>query len=227
MTDVTSQPWVEAALFGHSRTIHEYVRDVLRRAILGGDLPSGSRLVQADIARQLDVSTTPVREALRDLSSEGLISLEARRGGIVRALDVADLAEIRALRTVLEPMSLRRAVQRIDRAQLLALEDLHRRMVEEQDLGTWLDLNRRFHRLHHKAAQSPRLWSMVTGLQDASALHVGHAVRANPEMRGQAEADHKAIIGALRARDPVELERLILAHIQMPSHPPQGGRASE
>jgi DNA-binding GntR family transcriptional regulator len=68
------------------RTAHEYVRNSLREGILRGSLVGGTRLVQSEIASELEVSTTPVREALRDLATEGLVQLDAHRGAVVLQL---------------------------------------------------------------------------------------------------------------------------------------------
>src|SRR5690242_7828107 len=92
----------DLAISGGRRTAHEFVRESLRRAILRGDLTGGERLIQADIAATLEVSTTPVREALRDLAAEGLISLDRHRGGVVRGLNWEDMEEIRKIRHQLE-----------------------------------------------------------------------------------------------------------------------------
>src|SRR3990172_11947171 len=92
------------------QTAHEFVRGVLRRAILNGELASGSRLVQAELAAMLDVSTTPVREALRDLATEGLVQFDPHRGAIVSELSSEDVHAISAFRTVLDPLALGRAV---------------------------------------------------------------------------------------------------------------------
>ena len=78
---------------GTRQTAHEYVREVLRRSILNGDLPGGSRLVQAELAATLEVSTTPIREALRDLASEGLVRFDPHRGAVVTELDDEDLRD--------------------------------------------------------------------------------------------------------------------------------------
>src|SRR3970040_1190357 len=99
-------------------TAVELVRDALRTAILRGDLPGGSRLVQTDIAAQLEVSTTPVREAMRDLASEGLITLDSHRIGTVRKPDWDEMVEIVEVRRALEEVAIRRAMSAITPEQL-------------------------------------------------------------------------------------------------------------
>src|SRR5688500_20338979 len=101
------------AIDSNRQTAHEFVRETLRKAILRGDLPGGSRLVQADIAARLKVSTTPVREALRDLATEGMITLDPHRGGVVRELNWDDMQEIVMIRHALGPQINRLPIERI------------------------------------------------------------------------------------------------------------------
>jgi len=89
--------WADVANSEGHRTAHEFVKESLRRAILRGDLSGGERLIQADLATMLNVSTTPVREALRDLATEGLITLDRHRGGVVREPDWAEIGDADAL----------------------------------------------------------------------------------------------------------------------------------
>ncbi len=94
----------------------QYVRSILRKAILNGELTSGSRLVQAELAAMLDVSTTPLREALRDLATEGPVQFDPHRGAIVTELSEDDLHDIYELRLVLEPLAMRQAVDKVSSA---------------------------------------------------------------------------------------------------------------
>jgi DNA-binding GntR family transcriptional regulator len=184
------------------RTAHEFVRETLRRAILRGDLSGGSRLIQADLAAELQVSTTPVREALRDLATEGLITLDRHRGGIVRELNWEEMKEIRRIREQLEPLAVELAVKGVTEEQLAAAADLADRMASESDLANWVELNRRFHVLFHEATGAPRLAGILKGLEEAAAAYVAQAQRWHPEIRRRADADHRAFIDACRRRDP-------------------------
>ena len=134
------------------RTAHEIVRDTLRHAILNGSLPGGSRLVQADIAAQLNVSTTPVREALRDLTSDGLVQFDPHRGAVVYQIDMGELKEIYEIRKALESLAIRLAASRITNEQLGEVTALQRNMVKEQDPAVWLTKNWKFHSLLEAAA---------------------------------------------------------------------------
>lgn len=107
-----------------SRTAHDHVAF----AILSGELSGGTRLLQTKLAAELDLSTTPLREALRDLAMEGLVVFDPHRGAVVRTLDIDEVREIYELRITLEPIMVRRVAERItaeqfDRAEELAMKD--------------------------------------------------------------------------------------------------------
>ena len=196
------------------RTEHELVRDTLRRAILSGVLPGGARLVQAEIAAQLDTSTTPVREALRDLAADGLIRFDPHRGGIVNTIDAEEFRDIYEIRRLLEPYALRRSAARITGEELQQAQALADAMEREADAGAWVELNWRFHRLLVAAAGSPRLRATVNGVQDAAALYVARSLQHTPGRIGQGNAEHRELLDALRRRDPDRAAEVILRHLE-------------
>jgi DNA-binding GntR family transcriptional regulator len=198
---------------GEWRTAHEFVRETLRQAILSGDLPGGTRLIQADLATQLQVSTTPVREALRDLATEGLITLDRHRGGVVRELNWDDMEEINQIRRQLDPLAIPLAVQSITEEQLVQAEKLCDRMAAEDDLSQWVDLNRQFHGLFYEATRSPRLAAILGGLEESATAYVAQAQRSHPEIRRRANAAHRALVTAARRREPREALAAMDGHV--------------
>jgi DNA-binding GntR family transcriptional regulator len=196
------------------RTAHEYVRDTLRRAILSGALAGGTRLVQADIAAQLNVSTTPVREALRDLAADGLIRFDPHRGGVVNTIDADEFQEIYEIRKRLEPYAVRRAAERISERELEAAAAMAAAMEREADPGVWTELNWRFHGLLVQAARSPRLEAVLKGAQDAAALYVARSLRETPSRIEQGNAEHRALLEAMRRRDGDAVERILFEHLE-------------
>lgn len=196
------------------RTAHEFVRDTLRRAVLSGALAGGTRLVQADIAAQLNVSTTPVREALRDLAADGLIRFDPHRGGIVNTIDADEFREIYEIRKRLEPYAVRRAAERISAKDLEAAAALATEMEREADPGVWTELNWRFHGMLVMAARSPRLLSVVKSAQDAAALYVARSLQETPSRIEQGNAEHRALLEAIRRRDGEAVERILVEHLE-------------
>lgn len=184
------------------QTAHEYVRRVVRRSILNGELASGTRLVQSELAATLDVSTTPVREALRDLASEGLVELDPHRGAVVAELDDEELRDIYEIRLLLEPMAMRQAIPQISDSLLESLRHLHESMVEDPQGVDWVDRNRVFHLAVYETVVSPRLASIIRNLQDASVMHIGQSIAQNPSLREKANEEHARILEALEQRDP-------------------------
>jgi DNA-binding GntR family transcriptional regulator len=197
-------------------TAVDLVRDVLRTAILRGDLPGGSQLVQTDIAAQLDVSTTPVREAMRDLASEGLITLDSHRIGIVRRPDWAEMAEIVDIRRALEKNAIERAMANITPKQLDQARALAHDLANEEDLGSWVQKNSEFHTIFHRATRTKRLGIMLQTLEEASGVFVAHAQRLHPEIRRRAVADHFALLEAYEAKDLDRALEIQTAHVSLP-----------
>jgi DNA-binding GntR family transcriptional regulator len=197
-------------------TAVDLVRDALRAAILRGDLPGGARLVQTDIATQLEVSTTPVREAMRDLASEGLITLDSHRIGTVRKPDWEEMGEIVEIRRSLETMAIRRAMANITDQQLDEATSLADVLAEEEDLGSWVQKNSQFHNIFHRATSTRRLAGMLQGLEEASGVFVAAAQRLHPEIRRRAVADHYALLDAYRDKDLERAVEIQLAHVMLP-----------
>jgi DNA-binding GntR family transcriptional regulator len=183
------------------RTAQDFAKETVRRAILRGDLPGGARLIQADLAAQLGISTTPIREALRDLAGAGLITLDRNRGGVVREVNWQEIEEIRQIQEQLRPLAVALAVHGITDEHLRKAEALADQMDEETDLANWVDLNLRFHFLLYEATGGGRLTAILKSLEEASTLYVAQAQRWHPEFRREANAVHRTLIAAYRARD--------------------------
>ena len=208
--------WADIAKAGGRRTAHEFVKESLRRAILRGDLPGGSRLIQADLAAMLNVSTTPVREALRDLATEGLITLDRHRGGVVRELDWREMEEIRLIRQQLEPLAVRLVVERITDDELDEAESLRQQMAKERDLGNWVEINTQFHLVFHASTGVNRLISILKGFEESSTVYVAQAQRWHPEIRRRANDEHLALLEAFRSRDADRAVDVMRGHAAMP-----------
>jgi DNA-binding GntR family transcriptional regulator len=197
-------------------TAVDLVRDALRSAILRGDLAGGSRLVQTEIATQLDVSTTPVREAMRDLASEGLITLDSHRIGTVRKPDWDEMVEIVDMRRCLEEQAMRRAMAGITADELAQAREIATDLAEEEDVGSWVQANIRFHSTFHRATRGRRLSGLLVALEEAGGVFVAQAQRLHPEIRRRAVEDHFALLDAFAAGDLDRAVEIQMRHITLP-----------
>lgn len=204
------------AMFDVSRqrlTAHQFVHDTLRRAILSGALRGGTRLVQADLAAQLAVSTTPVREALRDLTVEGLVEFHPHLGAVVRAPNLDEVVEMYEIRQALEPLAIRRAAERITPEELAEADSLLKAMDAERDPAAWAELNTQFHQIFERAADAPFLQSIIKSVQDVAEIYVAHSLELSPNRLTAGNREHRAILHALRRKDVEAAQSLQIKHI--------------
>ena len=198
---------------GGKQTAHAYVLKTLRDAILNGTLPGGTRLIQAEIATQLEVSITPVREALRDLAGEGLVEFDAHRGSRVRSLDLSEVQELYEMRIALEPLMVARMITAMSDQALAAAERLLDRMRKTKDNVTWSELNRQFHALFAQDEKQSRLALVLAGLRDSASPYVSLSLGASDARRAESDAEHAQLIEHYRARDHEAAVRLTVQHL--------------
>jgi DNA-binding GntR family transcriptional regulator len=215
----TSETVSPAAVLRHTarpRTATEYVADSLRRSILNGDLEGGTRLSLADIASNFDVSTTPVREALRELAFDGLVRLDSYRGGTVTAVTKEEVEEIVRIRQVLEPMAVREAVEGMTPQILEEASAILAEMAASDSWDVWVQGNRAFHRKIYAASSSQRLVSLIKNLQDTQVVFVSATLRKSPLLKETATRDHNEMIEALIAKDAERLVEVTVRHLTIP-----------
>lgn len=210
-----SQPPMEFEAIG-TRALRESVFQRLRQAILEGRLRPGDRLLETEIARQMQVSRAPVREALRLLENDGLVATSAHRGTFVTAVEPGECRELYELRAVLEGYAARLAVRRGagGRASELApLIDEMRAAAARGDGVGFAEVNFRFHEAvlaFTGNAHMTRIWQML----DTQIRRFFHLrARSSEELHGLAE-EHVDLLAKLAAGDAQAAERAFRSHIE-------------
>lgn len=196
------------------RTKEEQVADYLRERIISGVYPRGSRLKQAEIAEQLHLSITPVREALKLLEAEGYISGDSYRGARVVPFDASASAEILQLRLVLESQLVRGAVEKVTAKDITSLHELadeFAKAFESGDRATARGINYRFHRRLYDIAEMPQTLHFVQILWARYPFDLINAV----EGRGKdAVGEHDEILRAITTGDASTAMLAMRKHIE-------------
>lgn len=195
----------------------------LRRAILHGEFEMGARLGEVELASFLNISRTPIREALRRLAADGLVELESNRGARVASWTAEDIDETFVLRALLESHGASLAAERIDNAEIETLEALCEEMeqlVGERE-GPGLDrlneANREFHNRILAASGSARLPALVSSVvQMPIALRTFR--RYSEEAMRRSSNHHRELVAAFRARSSTWAEAVMHAHIMAARH---------
>lgn len=199
-----------------ARTLKANVTDLIREAIIRGDLPANSVLNQAQIAEQLGTSRGPVREALGRLEQEGLIKNVPYKGVVITSLTPQYVKELYSLRDALETFAVRRAIENLNEDYLERLKQIIEDMdkaaaVKDEDkLG---DIDLVFHETIIDMAQHELLKKTWTTLEIGlkRCLHERHKIYPSLD---QVVGSHPAIVEAMAARDSETAMQLMAEHIQ-------------
>lgn len=197
------------------QTVATLTLTAIRDRILRGDYPEGKPLRQDAIATELGVSRIPVREALRQLEAEGLVTLSPHVGAVVSMLSLGEIREIFELRALIEVELLRRAVPRTQESHLAHAEEIldrYEKAFDRGDIATWGTLNSEFHSALYGPAQQPLTLGIVQNLQNQSDRYFRmHLSLENSRIR--ANDEHRAIVKAIREKDEQYAVALLNAHI--------------
>lgn len=187
----------------------------VRDSILDGELTPGMRIRQEDIARKLGTSRIPVREALRQLETEGLVSLVPHSGARVAVMDFAGFSELYRIRELVEPMAIAESAVRLTDRQLGGLRELLR-LVEEStdDLHHWLEYDRRFHLESYAAAPLPRLLEMIERFWNQTQQYRRAYLETVQPRLDIVNFEHRLIMEALERHDADDAAALQQVHIR-------------
>ena len=197
------------------QTIASMTVEALRERILRGDYPEGAPLRQDAIADELGVSRIPVREALRQLESEGLITFSPHRGAVVPALSLEAIEEIFELRAGIERELLRRAMPHIAAAQLQRAADVldaYDAALARGEVAAWGALNWQFHSTLYAPAARPLTMGIVQRLHHQCDRYLRMQL-ALTHGESRAREEHRAILAAARRRDARAACTLLGRHI--------------
>ena len=196
-------------------TLAQNLTQQLRDQIMNGDLAPGQRLQEADLSRKFGVSRTPLREALKSLASEGLISISPNKGATVTKLTEAEIAETFPVMGALEALAGELACAHASPGEIRLLRELHEEILahyHDGKLQRYFATNQRFHENLVTAAHNATLAEHYHQLA-GRVLRARYRANLTDAQWAQSVAEHDQIIVALEARDSAALASILRAHI--------------
>lgn len=190
----------------------EMIQDSLRSEILRGSLEAGQQLTQEDLARRFETSRIPVREALKKLESEGLVTYYPNRGAVVSAPTLAEIVEMFDIRVALECRALRIAIPHISDIEIDQAREVLRQYDAEQDPERWGAMNWEFHSMLYRPCDRPKLLSLI----NANYGNVGRFTRTRVSRaagRDRPQEQHYQLLELVTEQRADEAAKLLEDHI--------------
>jgi len=204
-----------AAPNGDVTAVAEWVADVLRDRIIKGALPAGARIVERKLSAELDVSRTPVREALKLLHADSLIEISRNKGAQVTTYSALQTLQLFDVIASLESLAAERLAERITKDQLDALEHLHAAMLAHHHAGeadAYFDINSEIHDTILATCGNPVLQQMHTKMM-ARARRGRFMAIMDPDRLTTAVQEHEQLMAAFRAKNAEAARQIWREHL--------------
>lgn len=196
--------------------LRDLVFQVLKEAIITEELKPGERLMEVQLAEDMGVSRTPVREAIRKLELEGLVSMVPRKGAYVADISIKDAAEVFEIRWALEGLAASLASERITDGEIKklekALKDIEK-AAKKGDTKTIIKKDAEFHNILFNSTRNGRLAQIINNLKEQIYRFRVESFR-NPKRFKNTIQEHKAIIEAIKERNSQKAEEITKIHIR-------------
>jgi DNA-binding GntR family transcriptional regulator len=192
-------------------TLREKILENIRDAIISGSLKAGSRVSEPELAERYGISRTPIREAFRQLESEGYLTVIPRRGAVVSTFSQKDVEEFYAIKSILEGYAARQACEKLSNKELDRLQAINDRLSElasHDDIKTFFKIHNDFHDLFIKAADNEKLRELITGVVNRFQRLRLMSLSLPGRMMISVQ-EHEKIIDAFRKKDGVAAETLV------------------
>lgn len=197
------------------KPLREAVFEILRNAIIDQTLKPGQHLMEVQLAEQLGVSRTPVRESIRKLENEGFVTMIPRKGAFVTPFSIDDLSEMMEIRSALEALAAKLAAENADENQIEELKEcneLFKIAIKENQLDNIIDNDVVFHEALYRASGNTKLTNMVHQLQDQmTRLRIVYVNYVDD--KEHLIKHHERIIDAIENKRPREAAEEALKHI--------------
>ena len=207
---LTFQPMME------SRPIREIAYEVLKKAIITGEIPAGERIVETDYADRLHISRTPLREALRKLERDGLVEYVMRRGVIVHAFTTEDVEQIYTIRNCLEMLTLPDIIEKATPEDIAHLRELLAKMDElnaKNDVEALSPVAREFHTAITAISGKNRILRVIEGQDEYIRRFSAMAIKQE-DRRNDANEEHHRLVDLIEKKDLPAFEALMKQHIE-------------
>ena len=194
-----SRPPLVQIKLDNYKPLRELVFEALREAIVKGVLKPGERMMEIQLAEEMGVSRTPVREAIRKLELEGLVAMVPRKGAYVASLSMKDIVEVFEIRGALEGLAAELAAERITDEELEELERYLLRInesIETKDLTLMVEVDTDFHGQLYRASRNERLSQIISNLREQIQRFRKTSLSLPGRMRAALE-EHKQIVEAI------------------------------
>ena len=198
------------------KSLGQFVFETLKQAIVLGEISPGKRLVESRIADLLDISRTPVREAIHKLEREGFVARRPRGGFVVRGLEREDIEETFGIRAVLESYAARLAALNHRPEELRTLEnkiDEYQLCMDRGQMDELPRINTEFHDVLYALSRSPRLIKMINDLKD-QIFRFRQIILKRERFARTSNQDHRQMLTYIRRRDADMVEQLVRAHMR-------------